>query len=97
MLEQVAESYRPGTDVVVLGVDVEDLRGDALGFVADHKVTYPSLRDGEDKARQAFQVPALPESFVIDQEGRIALKIAGAVTDPEQLTTPIAQIQAEAS
>ncbi len=49
-------------------------------------MTYPSLRDGEDKARQAFQVPALPESFIIDQEGRIALKIAGAVTDPEQLT-----------
>ena len=42
-------------------------------------------------------MPALPESFVIDQEGRIALKIAGAVTDPEQLTTPIDQIQAESS
>jgi cytochrome c biogenesis protein CcmG/thiol:disulfide interchange protein DsbE len=97
VLEQVAESYRPGKDVVVLGVDVEDLRGDALAFIADHKVTYPSLRDGEDKARQAFQVPALPESFIIDQEGRIALKIAGAVTDPKQLTTPIAQIQAESS
>ena len=97
VLEEVAERYRPRTDVVILGVDVEDLRGDALAFVADHKVTYPSLRDGEDEARQAFQVPALPETFIIDPEGRIALKIAGAVTDPEQLTTPIAQIQAGAS
>ncbi len=42
-------------------------------------------------------MPALPESFVIDQKGRIALKIAGAVTDPQQLTTPIDQIQGEAT
>ncbi len=98
VLERVAEKYRAaGDDVLILGVDVEDLRGDALGFIADHRVTYPSLRDGEDKARQAYQVPALPESFVIDQKGRIALKIAGAVTDPKQLTTPIGQIQGEAT
>jgi cytochrome c biogenesis protein CcmG/thiol:disulfide interchange protein DsbE len=97
VLEEVAEGYRPGADVVILGVDVEDLRDDALGFIADNEITYPSLRDGQDKARQAFQVPALPESFIIDPKGRIALKIAGAVTEPEQLTTPIAQIQAEAS
>lgn len=97
VLEQVAEGYRPPTDVVVLGVDVEDLRGDALGFIAEHSVTYPSLRDGEDEARQAFQVPALPETFIIDPEGRIALKISGAVTEPEQITTPVTQIQAGAS
>lgn len=98
VLERVAEHYREkGEDVVILGVDVEDLRGDALGFVAEHQVTYPSLRDGEDKARQAYQVPALPETFVIDPEGRIALKIAGAVTDPQQLTQPIAQIQGASS
>ena len=98
VLEEVAEHYREkGEDVVILGVDVEDLRGDALDFVAKHQVTYPSLRDGEDKARQAYQVPALPETFVIDPEGRIALKIAGAVTDPQQLTQPISQIQGAAS
>ena len=82
---------------MILGVDVEDLRDDALAFVADHRLTYPSLRDGEDKGRQAFQVPALPESFVVDPKGRIALKIAGAVTDPRQLTTPIDQILTEHS
>lgn len=95
VLEKVAAKYRPKNDVVILGVDVEDLRDDALSFVGDHGLTYPSLRDGEDKGRQAFQVPALPETFVIDPQGRIALKIAGAVTDPRQLTTPIAQIQGE--
>ena len=95
VLEKVAKGYRPGTDVVILGVDVEDLRDDALAFVGDHRLTYPSLRDGEDKAREAYQVPALPETFVVDPKGRVALKIAGAVTDPRQLTAPISQIQAE--
>ena len=95
VLEKVAKGYRADKNVVILGVDVEDLRDDALAFVGDHRLTYPSLRDGEDKGREAYQVPALPETFVIDPKGRIALKIAGAVTDPRQLTTPIAQIQAE--
>lgn len=96
VLEEVAARYRPATDVVVLGVDVQDLRENALEFVRDNGLTYPSLRDGEDKARSAFQVPALPETFVIDPQGRIALKISGPVQKPEQLTTAIGQLQAQA-
>jgi cytochrome c biogenesis protein CcmG, thiol:disulfide interchange protein DsbE len=94
VLEEVAERYRPATDVVVLGVDVQDLRENAMEFIRDNALTYPSLRDGEDKARSAFQVPALPETFVIDPQGRIALKISGPVQQPEQLTNAIGQLQA---
>ena len=96
VLEEVAERYRPATDVVVLGVDVQDLRENAMEFIRDNALTYPSLRDGEDTARSAFQVPALPETFVIDPQGRIALKISGPVQQPEQLTTAIDQLQAQA-
>ncbi len=39
------------------------------------------------------QVAALPETFVIDPEGRIALKIRGIVEDPAQLTTAIDQVR----
>lgn len=95
VLEAVAERYRPGGEVVVLGVDVQDLRERALEFVRDNRLTYPSLRDGEDDAKNAFEVPALPETFVIDPEGRIALKVTGVIQDPAQLTTAIEQVRAE--
>lgn len=97
VLEEVAARYRESEDVVVLGVDVQDLREDALSFVERNGLTYPSLRDGTDEAQHAYEVPALPETFVIDQKGMVALKVAGQLTQPAQLTTAIEQLRAEAS
>jgi hypothetical protein len=39
----------------------------------------------------------MPETFVVDPQGRIALKIPGEVTRPEQLTNAIDQLRAERS
>lgn len=97
VLEEVAARYRDTEDVVVLGVDVQDLREEALSFVQRNGLTYPSLRDGTDEAQHAYEVPALPETFVIDQKGMVALKVAGQLTDPAQLTTAIEQLRQEAS
>lgn len=96
VLEAVAQRYRASKDVAVVGVDVQDLREKALGFIDDYQLTYPSLRDGEGDAQSSYQVPALPETFVIDTEGRIALKVAGQLTTTEQLTNAIEQLKAEA-
>lgn len=94
VLDEVADRYRVSPqDVVVLGVDVQDLREEALDFARTNGVTYASLRDGEDDVKNAYQVPALPETFVIDKEGRIALKVAGQLTSPDQLTTAIEQLR----
>ena len=38
---------------------------------------------------RAFQVPRLPESFVVDPSGRIALHVIGQVVDPAQITTAV--------
>ncbi|WP_217915642.1 TlpA family protein disulfide reductase [Miltoncostaea marina] len=96
VLERIASRYRPAEEVLVLGVDVQDVREKALGFARDNGLTYPSLRDGEDDARKAFQVPALPETFVIDPQGRIALKVSGPVLDEAQITNAVGQLQAAA-
>lgn len=94
VLDQVAARYRVSPqEVVVLGVDVQDLREEALDFARSNGITYASLRDGEDDVKNAYQVPALPETFVIDQEGRIALKVAGQLTDPAQVTNAIEQLR----
>lgn len=97
VLEEVATRYRASGDVVVLGVDVQDLREKAQGFVARNRLTYPSLRDGTDEAMHAYQVPALPETFVIDGDGRVALKVSGQLEDPAQVTTAIEQLRKERS
>ena len=93
VLNRVAERYRAaGRDVVVVGIDVQDLRENALDFARRTGVTYPLLRDGTDGSMRAFEVPALPETFVIDPTGRIALHVIGQVVDPAQITTAVDQL-----
>jgi cytochrome c biogenesis protein CcmG/thiol:disulfide interchange protein DsbE len=91
ILDRVARDYR-GTDVLVLGVDVQDLRENALEFAAEYGIRYPSLRDGGDGAFRAYELTGLPETFVIDPQGRIALRKIGEVTDPEEITTAVDQL-----
>jgi cytochrome c biogenesis protein CcmG, thiol:disulfide interchange protein DsbE len=93
ILNTVAERYRnEGRNVIVVGVDVQDLRENALDFARRTRVAYPLLRDGTDDAMRDYEVPRLPESFVIDPSGRIALHVIGQVTDPAQITTAVDQL-----
>jgi cytochrome c biogenesis protein CcmG/thiol:disulfide interchange protein DsbE len=57
---------------VVLGVDTQDARGDALGFLKEAKATFPSLRDRDRTYGRDFGVTGYPETFLIDRKGRVA-------------------------
>ncbi len=97
MLEDVAARYRGSGDVVVLGIDVQDLREKALGFIERHRRDLPvAARRRPTTPSTRTRCRALPETFVIDREGRIALKVAGQLTQTAQLTNAIEQIRAEA-
>ena len=65
----------------VLGVDVQDVSGDALDFVSEYGLTYPMLRDGPGDIRDDFGILGLPETFVIDRRGRVAAVARGPVDD----------------
>ena len=69
---------RQGT---VLGVDVQDVTGDARDFIAKYKLTYPMLRDGEGLTRESFAIIGFPETFVLDRRGRIAAVRRGPVDE----------------
>jgi cytochrome c biogenesis protein CcmG, thiol:disulfide interchange protein DsbE len=55
----------------VLGVTYKDAAADSLAFAAQYRLTYPSLRDESGEFAHAFGTDALPESFVLDREGRV--------------------------
>ena len=69
---------RQGT---VLGVDVQDVTDDARDFIAEYKLTYPMLRDGEGLTRESFAIIGFPETFVLDRRGRIAAVRRGPVDE----------------
>lgn len=80
-------------NVQVVGMNTEDLTSDALGFVDEYGLTWDMLRDGEGEKREDFGVYALPETFLIDPEGRIALIRRGTVDKGflDQEITPLVE------
>lgn len=68
-------------DAVVLGVDVQDVDADALDFIGEYGLTYPMLRDGPGDTRDELGIVGLPETFVIDRQGRVAAVQRGPVDD----------------
>jgi cytochrome c biogenesis protein CcmG/thiol:disulfide interchange protein DsbE len=79
ILQSVWDRYR-ARGVYVLGVDVKDLTGDALNFHQSYGLTYPTLRDGEGSIEGPYGVTGVPESFIIDRNGRIAAAVPGPLS-----------------
>lgn len=69
-----------GLGGTVLGVNSLDNSEAALEFVDDLGVTFPSLRDGDGDFADSWGAAQLPESFLLDREGKVAALIQGPVT-----------------
>jgi thiol-disulfide isomerase/thioredoxin len=68
-------------DVVVLPISI-DLKGVSAvkKFYADQKITgLPVLVDDKGMAFREYKLQALPTSFVLDKNGRLAAKILGEI------------------
>jgi len=77
-LERFAQRYRK-RGVSVLGINVQDNSGDALTFLRDYRVAYPQLRSVGDERSAAFGSTGVPENFLVDPRGRLALIWRGPV------------------
>ena len=80
-LESFWRQNRPD-GVVVLGVDSGDTRGSARSFLGAHGVTYPIVFDPDEKLAQAYALPGLPVTYVINPAGRVVgAPVLGPVND----------------
>jgi cytochrome c biogenesis protein CcmG/thiol:disulfide interchange protein DsbE len=66
--------------VVLLGVNVEDAREDALDYVADVGGDWPLVTDPGSRTSIAYGRYGVPETFVIAPDGTIVAKAVGAVS-----------------
>ena len=77
-LERFWQRYRRH-GVTVLGIDVQDNSHDALAFIRSYQLTYPELRSVGDERSSAFGSTGVPENFLVDPRGRLALIWRGPV------------------
>lgn len=92
LLQDAHERWRDA-GVVVLGVDYQDGSDDALAFMEEFGLTYPSVRDGSGSVLAGYGVTGVPETFFIDRQGRIVDYTSGPV-DPATLDAKIARAAA---
>ena len=79
-LERIWREYR-SKGVVVLGVDSEDFSGDAKDFMRRYEITYPVVREGGRDLYGPYGVTGVPETRVIDRNGKYAgTQFYGATT-----------------
>ena len=66
--------------VLFLGLDMQDLRGDARAFLSDHGITYPSVRDPGKKTSRRYGATGIPETYFISSEGQVVGHCIGAAS-----------------
>jgi cytochrome c biogenesis protein CcmG/thiol:disulfide interchange protein DsbE len=67
--------------VLFLGLDIQDLRGDAHSFGKRYGITYPSVRDSGRDSANRYGATGIPETFFIDARGRVVGHVIGVVSD----------------
>lgn len=68
-------------NTTVIGINVQDNEDDALAFLRDHPSGYPQLRSVGNERSDAFGTTGVPENFLVDPRGRLALIKTGPVDD----------------
>ncbi len=57
----------------VLGIDTQDDSGSGREFVREFGLTYPQLHDGSGDYADELKTSGVPENFLIDPDGNVAL------------------------
>ena len=76
-LQTLSDDYK-SRGVRVLGVSVDEADvARVRKFVEKEKVTFPMAHDQEGRVQQLYQVSGIPNTFIIDKDGRILWKSIG--------------------
>ena len=80
-----------GPRFTVLGIDTQDLSGDARAFVERYGLSYPQLRDGNGDNADEYGTTGVPENFLVDPKGKVRLVVAGPIGE-EKLQKEVAPL-----
>ena len=66
--------------VTVIGVNFQDTAPDAREYVGSLGISYPIVQDTDSSTALAYGLRGVPETFLVDQAGRISDRIIGPVS-----------------
>ncbi len=88
-LEAAWQSYKPGDQVVFLGVDYVDTEPEAKAYLQKFNITYPNGPDLGTRISQTFRIRGVPETYFIDRSGKLAYAQIGPFSGVEEIKAVI--------
>jgi cytochrome c biogenesis protein CcmG/thiol:disulfide interchange protein DsbE len=84
-LEAAWRFYQPRGDVVFLGVDYVDTEPEARAYLSKFNISYTNGPDLRTRISQAFRIKGVPETYVIDRQGKLSSAQIGPFSSLEQI------------
>jgi cytochrome c biogenesis protein CcmG/thiol:disulfide interchange protein DsbE len=81
VLESAWQQYKGRVNFV--GIDYNDVTSDGLRFLRAHRITFPTVRGGSATIGDRYGLTGVPETFVVDAQGRLQRHITGTLTAHE--------------
>lgn len=81
VLERAQQRLQRDGTGTVLGVTYKDFAAESRKFERENDVTYPSLRDDKLELAPKFGTNKLPETFVLDAQGRVVAISRGQIKE----------------
>ncbi len=75
--------------VVFVGLNMQDLTGDARGFMRRYRNTYLNIRDRSNAVSRRWGLTGIPETFFITPRGRVVAHVIGVISE-EQMRAGLA-------
>ncbi len=88
-LEQAWRQLKPRGDVLFLGLDYVDTEPEAKAYLAQYEITYPNGPDLGTRWAQAFRIRGVPETYILDKEGRLAYIKIGPFAGTQEILNAI--------
>ena len=88
-LESAWQYYQPGGQVVFLGVDYVDTEPEAKAYLKKFNITYPNGPDLGTRISQEFRIRGVPETYIIDRQGKLAASQIGPFNNLDEIKAVI--------
>jgi len=88
-LEEAFQIFKDSGDVVFLGLAYVDTEPKSLEYLQKFGVTYPNGPDLRTTVSQMFRIRGVPETYVIDTQGKLAYAQIGPFESTAQIVSII--------
>lgn len=88
-LQLAWEKYQPGGQVIFLGIDYVDTEPEALKSIEKYGITYPNGPDLRTSISQQFRISGVPETFIVDQSGKVVYIQVGPFESVDEISALI--------